>query len=63
MYRGTVKLINYSGGYGIISEDNTYKDHVVLTNSLAQVVRVGDRVEFELVRGIKGYNCINVKVI
>ena len=63
MHTGTVKFFNESKGFGFITEEGVEKDHFVHISGLADEIREGDSVEFELEEGKKGPNAVNVKVI
>ena len=63
MGKGTVKFLDDSKGYGVITEDGSNTDHFVHISGLIDEVREGDVVEFELQQGKKGLNAVNVKVI
>ncbi|WP_088341769.1 cold-shock protein [Robiginitalea sediminis] len=63
MSSGTVKFFNESKGYGFITEDGSDKDHFVHVSGLIDEIREGDVVEFELQRGKKGMNAVEVRVV
>ena len=57
---GRIDFFNDSKGYGFIKEHETNEKYFVHVNGLMQEVREGDVVTFELERGLKGLNAINV---
>ena len=63
MSSGTVKFFNESKGYGFITEDGSDKDHFVHVSGLIDEIREGDVVEFELQRGKKGMNAVEVRIV
>ncbi|MBI9036355.1 MAG: cold-shock protein [Bacteroidales bacterium] len=63
MNKGTVKFFNDAKGFGFIIEEGSNKEHFVHISGLIDEIREGDVVEFELERGKKGMNAVNVKVI
>ena len=58
---GVVKLYNSSKGFGYITDDESGTDYFVHESGLKESIKAGDKVEFELATGRKGYYCINVK--
>ncbi|MDW3195793.1 MAG: cold-shock protein [Cytophagales bacterium] len=63
MKEGTVKFFNESKGFGFIKPSDSSSDVFVHESGLIDDIRENDRVEFELERGKKGMNAVNVKVI
>ncbi|MDW3196769.1 MAG: cold-shock protein [Cytophagales bacterium] len=63
MKEGTVKFFNESKGFGFIKPNDSSSDVFVHESGLIDDIRENDRVEFELERGKKGMNAVNVKVI
>ena len=61
--RGTIDFFNESKGFGFIKELGTQEKYFVHVNGLTEEVREGDQVSFELEKGLKGLNAINVKRI
>lgn len=57
---GRIDFFNDSKGYGFIKELDTQEKYFVHVNGLNQEVREGDVVTFELEKGLKGLNAINV---
>lgn len=63
MQKGTVKFYNESKGYGFIKLENSNEDIFVHSSGLIDQIRQNDQVEFEVEKGKKGMNAVNVKVI
>lgn len=59
--KGKVDFFNESKGFGFIKETSTGESFFVHVNGLTEEVREGDHVSFELEKGLKGMNAINVK--
>jgi CspA family cold shock protein len=62
MHTGTVKFFNETKGFGFIVDDATQEEFFVHVTGLVDKIREGDKVEFELTRGKKGMNAVDVKV-
>jgi CspA family cold shock protein len=62
MHTGTVKFFNETKGFGFIVDDSTQEEFFVHVTGLVDKIREGDKVEFELTRGKKGMNAVDVKV-
>ena len=60
---GTVKFFNNTKGFGFISQDDTKAEVFVHSTGLIDQIRENDKVTFEVERGKKGLNAVNVKVI
>ena len=60
---GRIEFFNDSKGYGFIKELDTQEKFFVHVNGLMQEVKEGDVVTFELERGLKGMNAIQVKKV
>jgi CspA family cold shock protein len=63
MQTGTVKFFNDSKGFGFIKPDNSGDDIFVHSSGLIDQIRQNDKVSFEVQKGKKGMNAVNVKVI
>ncbi len=61
--KGKVAFFNDSKGYGFINEVDTGEKYFVHVNGLIDDVVEGDKVAFELERGMKGMNAVRVKKI
>ncbi len=61
--KGKIEFFNDAKGFGFIKENDTQEKFFVHVNGLTEEVREGDKVSFELEKGLKGMNAINVKRI
>ena len=61
--KGKIDFFNDAKGFGFIKELGTQEKYFVHVNGLTEEVREGDQVSFELEKGLKGLNAINVKRI
>lgn len=62
MQQGTVKFFNESKGFGFIVDNSSKEEIFVHISGLVDNIREGDVVTFELTRGKKGMNAVNVKI-
>jgi CspA family cold shock protein len=62
MPSGTVKFFNNSKGFGFIKSDSSGEDIFVHVSGLIDEIRENDQVTFEVERGKKGLNAVNVKL-
>lgn len=63
MQQGTVKFFNEAKGFGFISATDGSKDIFVHSSGLdTRVIRENDKVVFDVQKGEKGLNAINVKL-
>lgn len=60
---GRVEFFNDQKGYGFIKEHETQEKYFVHVNGLLEEIKEGDKVTFELERGMKGMNAIRVKKV
>ena len=63
MKEGTVKFFNRTKGFGFISPEDSREDVYVHESGLIDEIRENDRVSFDLEKGKKGMNAVNVKVV
>ena len=63
MNEGTVKFFNNTKGFGFIKPADGTEDIFVHESGLVDEIRENDKVQFELERGRKGMNAVNVEVI
>lgn len=61
--KGKVDFFNDSKGYGFIKEEGTNESYFVHINGLIDDVKEGDKVTFELEKGLKGMNAVRVKKV
>jgi len=59
--QGKVSFFNHSKGYGFIKDSGNQESYFVHLNGLMEEIDEGDRVIFELERGQRGMNAVNVK--
>jgi len=60
---GKIEFFNDSKGFGFVRETATQEKYFVHVSGLMQEVIEGDKVSFELERGMKGMNAIKVKKV
>ncbi|BAX80998.1 MAG: cold-shock protein [Labilibaculum antarcticum] len=60
---GTVKFFNESKGFGFIKPDDSSEDIFVHSSGLIDEIRENDKVEYDMEKGKKGMNAVNVRVI
>ena len=63
MKEGTVKFFNNSKGFGFIKPSDSSDDIFVHESGLIDEIRENDKVKFDLERGKKGMNAVNVELI
>jgi len=63
MQEGTVKFFNNSKGFGFIKPTDSSEDIFVHESGLVDDIRENDKVKFEVERGKKGMNAVNVELI
>lgn len=63
MKEGVVKFFNKSKGFGFIKQNDTGEDIFVHQTGLIHEISENDKVKFEVARGKKGLNAINVELI
>ncbi len=61
--QGTVKFFNGSKGFGFIKPDDSSEDIFVHSSGLIDDIRENDKVEYDMERGKKGMNAVNVKIV
>ena len=62
MKKGVVKFFNPTKGFGFIKPDDSSEDVFVHKSGLKDDIRENDEVVFEVERGQKGLNAVNVKL-
>lgn len=60
--KGIVSFFNDSKGYGFIKDSATQESFFVHVNGLVDRIKDNNKVTFEIVRGPKGMNAVNVKL-
>ncbi len=63
MKKGTVKFFNNSKGFGFIKPDDSSEDIFVHQSGLIHEIQENDKVKFDVERGKKGMNAVNVEII
>jgi CspA family cold shock protein len=64
MPRGTVKWFNETKGFGFIAQENgddVFVHHTAIQMTGFRTLNEGDVVEFEIVKGPKGFQAANVR--
>lgn len=61
--QGSVKFYNEQKGFGFIKENETGEEYFVHATGLIDKIRQDDDVDFEITKGKKGMNAIEVKVV
>ncbi len=62
MQTGTVKFFNETKGFGFIKPDDGGEDIFVHASGLIDQIRENDKVKFNVERGKKGLNAVNVEM-
>ena len=63
MNKGIVKFYSYQKGFGFIKDADSPKEYFVHSSGLKDSIKENDEVSFELERGQKGLNAVNVKLL
>ena len=63
MKEGTVKFFNNTKGFGFIKPSDSGEDVFVHESGLIDDIQENDKVKFEVERGRKGMNAVNVELI
>ncbi len=61
--KGTVKFFNKDKGFGFIKHDESNEETFVHQSGLIHEIQENDRVQFNLEKGKKGMNAVNVERI
>ena len=61
--KGRVKFINETKGFGFIKPSGTGEDVFVHSSGLIDEICENDKVEFDVEKGKKGMNAVNVRVL
>ncbi len=62
MNNGTVKFFNDTKGFGFITEEGLNNEYFVHATGLVDEIRENDQVTFDLQKGKKGLNAVNVRL-
>ncbi len=62
MSTGTVKFFNETKGFGFIKVDGSEEEIFVHVSGLQDEIRQDDQVTFDVERGKKGMNAVNVRL-
>lgn len=60
---GIVEFFNDQKGFGFIKETDTGEKYFVHVNGLLEEIKEGNKVSFDLERGMKGMNAVEVKIV
>lgn len=63
IHTGRVEFFNDSKGYGFIKDLDSQEKYFVHINGLIDEIKEGNKVNFELEKGLKGMNAVRVKKI
>ncbi|MDJ1473820.1 cold shock domain-containing protein [Cytophagaceae bacterium DM2B3-1] len=63
MPQGTVKFFNETKGFGFIKSDSSNEDIFVHVSGLIDEIKENDKVTFEVEKGKKGLNAVNVQLV
>ena len=63
MKEGTVKFFNKSKGFGFIAPADGSDDIFVHQSGLINEIKENDKVKFDVEKGQKGLNAVNVEII
>lgn len=61
--QGTVKFFNETKGFGFITPSDSSEDIFVHVSGLIDQIRENDKVTYQVERGKKGLNAVNVEVV
>ncbi|MEO5602043.1 MAG: cold shock domain-containing protein [Cyclobacteriaceae bacterium] len=61
--QGTVKFFNETKGFGFIKPSDSSEDIFVHSSGLIDEIRENDQVQYDVEKGKKGLNAVNVKVL
>jgi cold shock CspA family protein len=60
---GFVLSFDETKGYGFISDSQSKESIFVHSNNTSQLLKKGNKVSYELQKGPKGFNAVNVQVL
>ena len=61
--KGTVSFFNHDKGYGFIKDSDSQESVFVHINNVTEDITEGNKVSFEVEKGLKGPSAVKVKVI
>ncbi|MRT93919.1 cold-shock protein [Ancylomarina sp. 16SWW S1-10-2] len=61
--QGKVKFFNETKGFGFIQPSDSSEDIFVHSTGLIDEIREDDKVEYDMEKGRKGMNAINVRLV
>ncbi|HXA02270.1 MAG TPA: cold shock domain-containing protein [Cytophagaceae bacterium] len=61
--QGTVKFFNNAKGFGFIKPSDSSEDIFVHSSGLIHEIRENDQVTYDVEKGKKGMNAVNVEVV
>lgn len=61
--QGKVSFFDTSKGFGFIIDNDSQEKHFVHVSGLIDAIQEGDKVTFELEKGLKGMNAVRVKKV
>ena len=61
--QGTVKFFNDAKGFGFIKHNDSDQETFVHVSGLVDEIRENDKVTFDVERGKKGLNAVNVELV
>ena len=61
--QGTVKFFNETKGFGFITPSDNGEDIFVHVSGLVDEIRENDTVKYQVEKGKKGLNAVNVEVV
>lgn len=61
--QGTIKFFNSAKGFGFIIPSDSSEDIFVHSSGLIDDIRENDEVQYDLERGKKGMNAVNVTLV
>ena len=63
MYTGKVKFFNDTKGFGFIIDESSNNEYFVHISGVNGQIKEGDEVQYEVEKGKRGLNAVNVQVI
>lgn len=63
MHNGVVEFYNEAKGFGFIVDNSSNEEIFVHVSGLVDQIREDDHVTFDVTKGKKGMNAVNVKLV